>query len=341
MRTETLTVVGDGFAGSFVAWELHKRNVPFRWISSGRPWQSSRVAYGMVNPVFIRGMAPAWPELETYARIRQIFEKLQQNSGIYFISSLPFYHFLSSEQEVNGWRLAYESTVLFHHISVDLVYPAPHVFIPENGCIQLHTAYRLHTGGLLEALRNQIGRTPETGEFTYDGSTVIWCEGYETVQNPLWSPAPWRPCKGHVLTLESPEIPEDAIYHKKNFLLPLGNHRFLWGSDYKWDTLDPTPEAAECEVLRQEAAELLKIPFTVVDCQAGIRPATADRRPVLGKHPYKTNQWILNGLGSKGLFFAPWCAQMLVNALINRAEVPLELSPQRFLKRFRNAASNG
>jgi glycine/D-amino acid oxidase-like deaminating enzyme len=74
----------------------------------------------------------------------------------------------------------------------------------------------------------------------------------------------------------------------------------------------------------------LKIPFEVVDHQAGIRPAIADRRPVIGRHPDFKPLYIFNGLGSKGAMLTPTLAQIFINQLDSESILDKETDPSRF-----------
>ena len=56
----------------------------------------------------------------------------------------------------------------------------------------------------------------------------------------------------------------------------------------------------------------LKLPFTIVDHLAALRPAVAvERRPFVGLHPFINQVGILNGMGTKGCSLAPYFAEQL------------------------------
>ena len=57
------------------------------------------------------------------------------------------------------------------------------------------------------------------------------------------------------------------------------------------------------------------MPFNVLGCQSGVRPATADRRPWVGRHPLYPQAMVCNGLGTKGVSLAPWLATQLARVL--------------------------
>jgi glycine/D-amino acid oxidase-like deaminating enzyme len=71
-------------------------------------------------------------------------------------------------------------------------------------------------------------------------------------------------------------------------------------------------------------------PLEVIDHEAGIRPTSPDRRPMVGKHPVYDQLYIFNGLGAKGYMLAPSLAEMLCNALIHNTALLADLHPDRF-----------
>jgi glycine/D-amino acid oxidase-like deaminating enzyme len=68
---------------------------------------------------------------------------------------------------------------------------------------------------------------------------------------------------------------------------------------------------------------MTSLPAEIVDHQAGVRPASRDRRPILGQN-------ILNGLGSRGVLLAPWCATHLVDHLLAGRPIDPEVNASRF-----------
>ena len=79
---------------------------------------------------------------------------------------------------------------------------------------------------------------------------------------------------------------------------------------------------------------MTSVPFEVLSHQAAIRPTVGDRRPLVGAHPLHPHLWVLNGLGTRGVLNAPYCAQMLYQAVFEGKEIPPEMDVARFQKRL-------
>jgi glycine/D-amino acid oxidase-like deaminating enzyme len=54
-----------------------------------------------------------------------------------------------------------------------------------------------------------------------------------------------------------------------------------------------------------------------VDTWAGLRPATADRLPLLGAHPTRPHHFVATGHYRNGILLAPATAQAMADLLLN------------------------
>lgn len=73
------------------------------------------------------------------------------------------------------------------------------------------------------------------------------------------------------------------------------------------------------------------LPFEVLFHGAGLRPTLPDRRPVVGRHPQFSSLSCINGLGSRGVLWAPYLASLLVKHLYESAFLPEDLQLRRFM----------
>jgi glycine/D-amino acid oxidase-like deaminating enzyme len=82
--------------------------------------------------------------------------------------------------------------------------------------------------------------------------------------------------------------------------------------------------------MQDALTQLLKIPFTVVDHIAGIRPANQERRPFVGLHPVYPAMGICNGMGTKGCSLAPYFAHQFIEHCETGSPIHAEASLERF-----------
>lgn len=161
---------------------------------------------------------------------------------------------------------------------------------------------------------------------------VIFCEGSGVQVNPLFSNLEIRPTKGQLLTISSSDIPDSESLNRKCFVLPIGNSQFKIGSTYEWNAKDTLPTAeGRKEILENFQVLTDNIP-ELIDHTAGIRPTTFDRRPFIGEHPKYKNNFIFNGLGTKGYMIAPLLSLELVNHILDGGS----LHPEVLIERVKN-----
>lgn len=351
VKTVDFIVTGTGLAGSSVAYELVKRgfNV-FRVTSSVRP--ASMAAYGMLNPVHIRNAQLSWKAHELYPIAISFYRDLQQDIQRDFFRETEIFHILGSEEEAIHWRQQAETGMLADFCKGEVVYLSDSLLHAPFGCIKISGALYVDVPFLLHQLQQwlTLHHSPlliceakdQTWNFHEKGVRlnniearyVIQCEGAAASSHSLWKNIPFRPCKGEVLTLQFYEPVPNLVVHKKIFLIPQFNHIFKAGATFQWNDISDIPTKHAAQEILQQIAQITSSSCEVKEQIAGVRPAVADRRPVVGVHPLHPSVAILNGYGSRGLILNPYCCKTLVNHLLYQKPIPLEINVQRFNKRL-------
>ena len=137
---------------------------------------------------------------------------------------------------------------------------------------------------------------------------VVFCEGAAVEQNLFFETPLLRPAKGEILVIEAAGVPQE-VFNGKVYGVPLGNCQFKVGATYEWDAPHAEPTPQKYEELVQQLSNLLKVPFTVIRHEAGIRPSTPTRRPLFMRSKRNQNVFTFNGLGTKGVLLAPMLAE--------------------------------
>ena len=139
----------------------------------------------------------------------------------------------------------------------------------------------------------------------------------------------FSPTRGEVMIIETAaDLPQNQIIHGPVFILPLGDKRFKVGATYHWDKLKDETTTEGLAKLEADLKKIFKGDYRVVKHQAGVRPNTKDRKPILGK--IKDNIYCFNGLGSRGVLMAPLLADQLLDHIIKNSQ----LDPSSDLARF-------
>ncbi|MCB1744775.1 MAG: FAD-binding oxidoreductase, partial [Gammaproteobacteria bacterium] len=177
---------------------------------------------------------------------------------------------------------------------------------------------------------------------------VIFCEGHRGRENRWFADLPWAPDKGELLTVrlerhDSPAVgdaPADRarIVNGAHWLIPLGGNRYRFGATHEHHRIDTVPtESARRELLAGLRRMLASSSsFSVIDHRAGVRPATADRRPFMGAHPRRPWMMIFNGFGARGSLSIPYHAERMADWIARAKPLP---ETARLDLRWRHAVS--
>jgi glycine/D-amino acid oxidase-like deaminating enzyme len=330
-----ILIVGGGLAGTALAWRLWERDEPFVVADPGHENTCSRIAAGLITPITGLRLTVSPGFADQLAAAREFYGKVGQELGGNFYHELPHVRLFKDARELKHWR-ARASAPGFREW-LDPEAPDPLVdeqsFHGELGGIQQRGSGWLDTAGYLAASQSffkQRGRwqgdlvDENTLEPNADGvrwrgdvyRCVVLCRGAdERAQARFFPWLPWQCARGVVATVKA-DLEEKRIVARNCWLLP---REGAWraGSTYDWDLTAPIEPSIEA--LREKLAGLLRVPFEMVETQAGVRPILRERSAALGRHPAHPNVAVFNGLGSKGALQAPLLARMLADHLLEGA----------------------
>lgn len=316
-----LQINGHGLAGALLAETASAAGIELRVRDNGGP-SASRVAAGLFTPLTGMRLALTWAAPDVFPVLHRVYPALEQSLGLRFFHPLPTLRLLNDLSELprdcpEGVEVLPCDSRYFHAAPLALR-------IADSGWVDLPR--------LLDALRARRIERGEWGEHPQP-DLHIDATGSAAARHPLWREAGWRNAHGDVLTLRIPGLPGDHITNFGKFLLPLGGDRFRCGATYTWDHDDPLPRDAGRAEIESALRQTLRLPYEVLDHQAGIRPIALARSPLVGPHPDDPRQWIFNGFGSKGVLYAPWLAERVVANLLRNEALPREVwAPRRLLR---------
>jgi len=114
----------------------------------------------------------------------------------------------------------------------------------------------------------------------------------------------------------------------------LSKNNFLVGATYKHNDLSYRKSKEAREELISKLMNICDFKFKIIQQKAGVRPTTYDRRPIVGNHPKINNMHILNGLGSKGVMFAPYFSNQLLAQIYDGKEIDSDVYVGRYSKKY-------
>lgn len=338
-----ILIVGAGLSGVSVATQLIKRGARVTLIDNGINFSSS-IAAGMINPLVFRRMTKSWRVDDFIPYLKTFYREMEKETGASFFHDIPVRRLFSTEQERDFWLKKQEREdfqPFMNKVSEDdYAYSGG-----KNpfGSGRVKETYYVEVKPFFESMKSWISLkgTILNEEFDsaqligtkykdLDYDDVVFCQGYLNPDNKWFGALPLDQTKGETLTILSKELPENVSLNRKCFMLPKGSHHFKIGSTYGWsDPTTHTTEEAKNEILHN-LSFIIDEKVTVVEQEAGVRPTTRDRRPLLGTHPEFKNYHIFNGLGAKGFMLAPLISLEFVEYLLDGMELDGEVDINRY-----------
>ena len=343
MRIDVL-IVGQGLAGSLLAWELIQRNCRVLMIDSGIE-NASLCAAGLINPVtgmrFVKSSQLEVLLPAAKACYQTLSEFFQQS----FYVEKNMLRILGSEKELHNAQKRLQNPDYSAYLGE--IFNTNQLNAPFGILGQTQTAY-LSTQPLLSALKQffieknsyqqlrfdyqDIRLEPELSWCGMAIKQIVFCEGYRLRDNPWFSHLPLQPAKGEILTLESTKPLPDKILNYGHWLIPLGGNLYRTGATFDPIQLDTHCSATAKNQLLNSLHKILPetTTATLVKHQANIRPCTLDKQPFLGCHPRYPQLTVFNGFGAKGSLQITYYSQHFADYLLKNTTLDADVDIRRY-----------
>ena len=354
MKVDTL-IVGQGLAGSLLAWELLSRGQRVLVVDRDEADTSSKVAAGVVSPITGKRLAATWRGDEFMRQATTTYRRIENATGEWLFRPTPLVRLLASEDEERRWKRKQDEAGTDWPPGTEPLEVDESRYRAERGGFEMPAAGWLDVPAFLKALQGillprlgyAIGTVDpreievKTGEVRWQNvvaERVVFCQGWEGDQNPFFDWVPFRNAKGQILDLVCEEAAsESRIMNRGGWMLPLGKGRFRSGATYEWD-FERAEATATTESAREELGKklegLLKVPFEITGQRAGVRPVIRRSRALIGLHPdpaLHDRVGFFNGLGSKGVLNGPFFAAQFAEHLVEGAPIEEELDLRKNL----------
>lgn len=349
MKEVDFLIIGQGIAGTLLAWFLEKEGKAVAVADAFSPHAASQVAAGIINPITGRRYVKSWRVDELIPFAVQAYAELSEVFGKPFFHEWPIIRTLFNRGEENDWlsRTGDPAYAPYMKEKAKLGEYALHTVL-AYGYGEVLKGGQADLPGLTAAYREKLraeGRLIEadvdyealkvgTAGVAYEGwhaGQVVFAEGHRGAGNPFFNYLPYGGAKGEVLIVRIPGVQFSKILKHRVFIVPLPVPETYWvGATYGWKFDDEQPTASGGAFLRQRLEEVLSHPFEVLSHKAAVRPTVKDRRPFLGRHPEISRFVLFNGLGTKGASLGPFWAHHLAQHLCCGAPLDPEVDISRF-----------
>ncbi|MEO6228508.1 MAG: FAD-dependent oxidoreductase [Ferruginibacter sp.] len=335
MKKKKTLVVGQGIAGSLVAFKLYQNNIPFVVMDPALNNSSSLVAAGMFTPITGKRKTIDQLTLQQIPFAIECYRSIEMQLGKSILHLNNIYQVFDSETERKELLMKATKPEFKNYIIAD---PQQLSGIqPSFGAVEITNSGWVDCTTFINSTRDWLKGNNAwiTGTFDYDKlslnngvveydqqvDTIIFCEGYRGMDNPFFKDAAIVPCKGDVLTLTCEGLADTHIIKKSGiYLVRIGENTFKAGATYQWHNSSTQPDENSKNEIEIKLNSLLKNGYKVKSHLSGIRPTTHTRAVIVKQHTVYKNMFMLNGLGTKGIIQGPWWANHLVEKLITKNE---------------------
>jgi glycine/D-amino acid oxidase-like deaminating enzyme len=353
-RTTDALIIGDGVIGLSTAYELARAGASCCVVGATREGAASGAAAGLLAPsigqlrpdvlAFFNGSLDLYPAL--IGELQEFDPGLRLLTGLIELST-PRSTDPNAPLPVGASRLT----------PSELASLEPSVDSSRGGVLHARDG-AIDNVRLIAALRRAIDHdarveridddpavcvdvsanhavvTLHSGSQVHAGTAVLAAGAWSPFLRGLPRPLPISPLKGQMLALDSTAL-EHPLMGDDIYLVPRA-HEIAVGATVEDAGFDTSTDAGAIEALRQAAVRLVPSleNAAVARRWAGIRPATPDRLPIIGRDPGTPRLIYACGHSKNGILLAPATASAVASLLTGR-ENPWDLAPfliERFVE---------
>ena len=340
-------IVGQGIAGTSIAFRMEEEGKSYIVIDEGESHSASKVSSGIINPITGRRYVKSWMFDDLLPEALDFYNHLEAILKIKIIEPKTVLRALTNVLEENLWYSqsakpdykkyfgsGIQSEQYLNHFRNDLVLG------------EVKNSYRVNMSELMGKARQYFKKDKRliqkkvslddfriNGKITfqnYISEQIIFAEGWKVINNPMFSELPFEPTKAEILICEFDNYGIEEIVKNKKFIVPLDSGKFWIGSTNELLPKDNKPNPFKKQELINFLDTYLNRTYNIIDHWTAIRPATKHRKPYIGVHPNHQNVYLFNGLGTKGASLAPYYSKQLVNHILNRSKIDDQVNISRF-----------
>ena len=339
MKKLDYLIIGQGIAGTTLGWILYLNNKEFYILNDEDTKTSSAAALGIYNPITGRNSVKTWNFETLFYELEEFYLKVEKKIGKKILHKKDIYRPYKSNKNANEWNEKISNINFKNYIKAEVRSKKSKILYDELGGIittksgyldvnkyileskkyfhniERYKKYKLNEESIIK--NNNIIQIKN-----WKSKHIIMCIGIKETKN-LFSYLPFKKLYGTSIIIRT-KLKIMEIINKGLSIVPTSNGLKNVGSTYQKNNNNGLQE------LIDKLSKLLKKKYTIIDEKNGVRPATKDRRPFVGKHRFFNNLYILNGLGTKGVSLAPYCSKELFNNIEKKIDINKEININRY-----------
>ena len=340
-------IVGSGLAGVCFSHKLNLEQKSFLLVGKRKVTSASEISAGIFNPIILKRFTPIWNISQMVKTYKFYYHSLEGLLNKKVLFDMPIYRVLNSVHEQNDWLIKSDQPILSEFLSSEISFLKDSIIHAPFGLGKVMSTGYLIIKELIDSYLNHLVMSHNFYDhlFNYNelkvldncveyrgvkAKRLVFAEGFDNVNNPYFSYLPIDGTKGELITIYSESLKLNYIIKSNIFIQPLGGHFYKVGATYDWDDKSILTTETAKKTLINGLKKIVNVDFKFVSQQASIRPTVKDRRPIIGAHPNYKNVYIINGLGTRGVYLAPYLSERLYEYIEKDEVLDKELSIIRF-----------
>jgi len=329
-------IVGQGLAGSILAFELITRGRCVMVLDNAHMGSASKVAAGIINPITGHRLNLTDGFVDYLSQANTLYANIEASLSTKIISSVDQSRLIKNPGQASYLNKRLQQDDYKEFLEVN---SKPNLFgNTEYGTVTIKQTSIVDTKLLLREIKAWLKNQGwyqnslidyskfnfENNKVEYEGITasrVIFCEGYQAINNPWLKNLPFKLAKGEILTIEKPAN-NYPMLSWGNWLTPHNGTTAKLGSNYAWQDIELSPSKDVSDKLINSLENQTGLEARVVNHEVGIRPTTTHRHAFVGSIKSQKNAYCFNGFGSKGCLTIPAHANLLCDHLLDLSPIP-------------------
>jgi hypothetical protein len=225
-------IVGQGLAGSIIANEVHSRGYSFQIIDNNHNKSASMAAGGIMHPMSFKRLIESWKSLEFIEFASKYYTEIEKDLGKKFFESFRLKRPFGSIEEQNDWMGKMKQDGFKEWMDVcDEEIEGIH---QPYGIGEVFPSGKINVVAFLEIMKTKFLDQIKSEVFNFDEleltekevnyqrqqfKKVIFCEGYQYINNPYFGYLPNNVTKGELIDIETKSLSRNMI-SKGCFIAP-------------------------------------------------------------------------------------------------------------------------
>jgi glycine/D-amino acid oxidase-like deaminating enzyme len=340
-------IIGQGIAGSCLAWELMHKNILVVDVPSKN--KCSSVAAGIINPITGMRLTKTWMAEELFDYAQKFYRNIENQYDTKFWIDRPIIRPANDVEQLNdalarisdgflGDFIEYEERNSEYEKHINSKHGFFHIKkggnLLVNQFLDLTRTILKEKKSYLESWINfdEIIKFESHYEWkNVKAKKIVFCTGFYQSTDEPFNYLPFGITRGEMLKISSNKLNNKCLYNKNAFILHSNLNEFIAGASFSHDATLTITEEGKNEMI-EKLNDLIKVKYEITDHYYGIRPTVKDRKPFLGEHPTHKNTFIFNGLGTKGVTQGPFFAKKLADLMENDSPIQKDIDIKRCLK---------